>query len=289
MWVILSFLAAFFESVKDVLSKKNIETVDLYVVAWLLRLFALVFVCPLLFFTEFPDELNNSFWLALCVGGSFNVLITLIYLCALKNSDLSTSVPMLNFTPMFMILTSPLMINEYVGISGCLGILAIATGTYILNLENKNANLLDPFRSFYRNKGARIMLLIALLWSFTANIDKIGIQNSSPVIWAFTLLLFHVIFLFPVFFLKSKHQMKQIKKNWKQLVLMGLASALSIIFYVISVNIAVVAYVIAIKRTSTAMSVMYGHFIFHEKHFKYRIIGAILMIIGAAAIIYSSR
>jgi len=34
------------------------------------------------------------------------------------------------------------------------------------------------------NKGSQLMLGVAFLWSFSANIDKVGVQNSSTIFWA---------------------------------------------------------------------------------------------------------
>jgi drug/metabolite transporter (DMT)-like permease len=42
---------------------------------------------------------------------------------------------------------------------------------------------------------------------------------------------------------------------------------------------------ISIKRTSSIFSVLYGHFLFKEKNIRERLIGAIIMLVGAALII----
>jgi len=43
---------------------------------------------------------------------------------------------------------------------------------------------------------------------------------------------------------------------------------------------AFVAYVIPVKRLSIVFGVIFGHFIFKEKHIKERFIGAAIMLIG---------
>ena len=47
-WLILASLSAFFEAVKDVVSKHNLKANDEYVVTWSLTFFTAAFLTPLL-------------------------------------------------------------------------------------------------------------------------------------------------------------------------------------------------------------------------------------------------
>jgi len=46
-----------------------------------------------------------------------------------------------------------------------------------------------------------------------------------------------------------------------------------IITHMEAMNLTKVAYMISVKRTSLLMSVMYGYFLFQEKHMKGRFVG----------------
>jgi len=52
-----------------------------------------------------------------------------------------------------------------------------------------------------------------------------------------------------------------------------------------AINLALVAYVIAIKRTSVIMSVIFGWLIFKEKGIKERAAGSIIMLLGVFIIL----
>jgi len=54
-----------------------------------------------------------------------------------------------------------------------------------------------------------------------------------------------------------------------------------------AISLTLVAYVIAIKRTSVIISVIFGHSIFKEKGIKERLLGAIIMVIGVLFITLS--
>ena len=81
--VIFAILAAFFESIRDLLSKKNLRHLDEYVIAWSLRFFGLLCLLPGLFFTEIPP-LKKEFWGALVLSGSLNVMAAVLYMKAIS-------------------------------------------------------------------------------------------------------------------------------------------------------------------------------------------------------------
>ena len=93
-----------------------------------------------------------------------------------------------------------------------------------------------------------------------------------------------LILLFIVVYFKSRSNIKLIKTNYKILLPMGLFSALSLTFQMAAINLALVAYVISIKRASAILTVLYGYFIFKEKGIKERLIGVIIMIVGVLVI-----
>lgn len=286
LWFIFSFFTALFESLKDVFSKKSLKNVDEYIVSWSLRFFALPFLLPLLFFIEIPS-LGNKFWLALLVSGSLNVVATIFYMKAIKHSDLSITVPMVTFTPLFLLLTSPLIVAEFPTFFGLIGVLLIVLGSYTLNIKQRHEGYLVPFRALLKEIGPKLMLLVAFIWSITSNFDKIGVQNSSPIFWAISVNIFIILVMLPIMLYKSRGSIQNIRTNYKALFPIGLFSALTLIFQMTAINLTLVAYVISIKRTSAVMSVLFGHLIFKEKDIRERLVGAVIMIVGVLFITLS--
>ncbi len=282
-WFFFAFLTALFRSLTDVTGKIGLKKIDEYLVSWALFLFALPFVSLLLFFTEIP-ALNAKFWIALIIGGSLNVLTNLLYMRAIKLSDLSLTIPMVTFTPLFLLITSPIIVNEFPGIFGIIGIFLIVAGSYMLNFREKSKGYLAPFKALLSEKGPRLMLLVAFIWSITSNIDKIGIQNSSEFFWPVAINAFITIGFIPVVLLKSKGISRQIRKNYKVLFGIGFFHGLMIVVHMIAVSMTLVAYVISIKRTGAIMSVLFGALFFKEKGLKQRLTGSIIMIAGVIMI-----
>lgn len=282
-WIAFAILTAVFRSLTDVAGKSGLKNIDEYLVAWSLFLFALPFIGILLFFTEIP-EIGRDFWLALLVGGSMNVVTNLLYMKAIKMSDLSITIPMTTFTPLFMLLTSPLIIGEFPNAYGIIGIVLIVTGSYILNFKEKKKGYLAPFKALFREKGPRLMLLVAFIWSITANFDKIGIQNSSVFFWAASVNAFIAVGFIPVVMTFSKNRARQLRKNFSTLSGIGFLHGLMIVFQMVAVSLTLVAYVISIKRTSAAISVLMGSLFFREKGLRERLAGVFIMLAGVVVI-----
>ncbi len=279
IWLVFAILTAFFESMKDVSSKNSLRRLDSYLVAWVANLFAVMFLIPLLLIAGIPT-ITAQFWIALLVGGSLNVVSFLLYVRSIQISDLSLTVPLVTLTPLFLLITSPLIVHENPSVADAIGILLIVLGSYVLNLRERRNGYFAPLRSMWRNRGSRYMLMVAFIWSITSNFDKVGVVHSSPLFWSTSLYCFLTVGMTPIAIVKSRRHFDQIVPNLKPLMLIGLFHAIAITFQMIAVTYTLVTQVIAIKRTSALISVLFGHFLFKEKGLQERLTGAAIMVSG---------
>ncbi len=283
MWVPLAILTALSEALKDVFSKFSLRTSDPVLLAFALRMYALPFVIPVLFFIDIPKT-GPGFWPALITGGLMNILITILYMKAIQHSELSVTVPMVTFTPLFLLVTSPIIVGEFPDLTGILGIVAIVAGSWFLHFDVRKKGLLMPFKALLRDKGPRLMLLVAFLWSITANIDKVGIMNSSPLFWVVSVSIFLFLGMIPVVMLfRPKEAPKKMLLD-KGFLAVGFFTAATLIFQMLAIQLTLVAYVISIKRTSALMVVVFGAIFFREKGLKHRLAGVLLMLAGVVLI-----
>lgn len=287
MWTILAWLTALFEASKDLAAKKILANLHEYQVGWLLHFFGMLAIIPVWLLTD-PSMPESTFWLALLIGGSLNIGATLLYMKALKNSDLSVCLPMLSFTPAFLLITSPIMLGEQASIVGMLGVLLITAGSYLLNIKSRQYGWLSPIKALVTTPDARLMLGVALIWSITSNIDKMGIMASSPITWVFSIKLFLSITLLP-FALKDHKSFRPAMSSlkWYWILLPGLFSAIALICQMTAISITQVAYVIAIKRCSTVFGSLGGLLFFKEPEGLVRLPAALIMLAGAVIITLS--
>ena len=285
LWAILSIFAGFGDAVAFV-SIKKLRNLDSYTKLALLNLIILPFLAIGFFFYEIPKISLNFYFIVV-----FNVIIFLIAMFlmikSLEMSDLSSSIPMLSFTPVFLLFASYIILREFPNFVGLIGVFMVVIGSYILNISSIKDGYFDPLKSIFKNNGIFYMFIVSFLFSITASLSKIGINLSNPVYFMFIHYLFTSIFLTPLFFNRFKSNKKQIKINFKFFVVYGIAAAFSELLAATALTSAIVPYVISLKRTSVIFSVIIGFILFKEKNFKEKIIGALLMFIGATLIILS--
>lgn len=284
LWLIFSVLNAFFDSLKDLIGKKGLKEIDEYTLAFSLRFFALLLFLPLLLIYEIP-EIKQEFWLALFASGSINILTTVLYMKALKYSELSLVKPITTFTPLFLLITSPLIVGEIPSFLGLCGVILIVLGAYILNIKQIRKNFSAPLKALFKEKGVKLMFIVAFLWSISSNFDKIGVTSSSPIFWIIAIHVFISICLFP--FAYKKLCKKRFKDSVKILIPLGFVSGISLLCQMIAIKLALVAYVISIKRTSSIISVIFGYLFLNEKNVKERFFGAFIMVVGVIFIVFS--
>ena len=280
-WIIFAGLSALFESLKDLISKRSLLVINPYLVAWSLVLFSLPLLWPLVWSQGVPT-FGDQFMLALWLGGSINVVAMMLYIKAIQFSDLSLTVPLITLTPLFLLLTSPLIVNEYPTISDIGGIGLIVLGAYCLNFRGGIQHLGSPFVSLWRDRGSRMMLFVAFLWSFSAAIDKIGVQNSSPTFWVVALFTFISVGMFPIVLLMCRHPLQDLITHWKVLAPIGIFQGIAVLVQMQAIQLTLVARVIAIKRMSALLSVIWGGVILKESGIRDRLIGTTMMVLGVA-------
>ncbi|MGD1896525.1 MAG: EamA family transporter [Phormidesmis sp.] len=283
MWLFFASLTAFFEACKDATGKQSLKTLDEYSVLFSFMAVGVVLLLPLLWVTGIPT-IQPRFWLALAIGGGLNILAFTLYTRALKLADLSLTVPLVTLTPLFLLVTSPILVQEWPTGTDAIGVVLLVVGSYVLNLPPRTqpgSTVWTPLLSMARNPGSRLMLCVAFIWSITSNFDKIGVVNSSPLLWAVALFGTIAGGMVPfVFFRKGRGGIVLLKDQWRLLGITGAFNAIAITFQMVALTLAPVAQVIAVKRMSALLSVLFGHFFFGEKGLKERLLGAAIMVSG---------
>jgi drug/metabolite transporter (DMT)-like permease len=285
-WLGLAILTAFFESLKDVFSKKSLKFLDEYLVACAGMAIASIALLPILAVVGIP-KLGPNFWMALTIGGSLNVVAYTLYVKAIRLADLSLMSPLSTLTPLFLLITSPLIVKEVPTVWDAVGVFLIVIGSYVLNLNASASGFWGPLRSIFRNKGTRMMVVVAFIWSITSTFDKVGVMNSSPIFWAIVLFGSIALGILPLIILNSKNPIQGIRSHWRLLLAAGLANGIGVGCQMVAVGMVAVTQVIAVKRMSGLVSVIFGHFLFGEKGIRERLLGAGIMVTGVVVMTIS--
>jgi drug/metabolite transporter (DMT)-like permease len=286
MWIILSLISAFSLATADAFTKIALHNSDDYLVAMFRLLFSLPLLVIVLIFIPFPT-VDSIFFTAISLSLPLEIFAFVFYIKALKLSPMSLTLPFLSLTPVFLIFVSFFILGEVVSIQGGIGIIFIAAGSYVLNLHEVKKGILMPFKAIFKEKGCVFIIITAIIYSITSALGKLAIQHSSALFFGSVyFILFTAVFSFLVLVIKRK-EIKEfvLQKNYKALIFPGICQSFMVISHMIAISIAKVAYMISLKRTSLLIGVIYGYFLFKEKHIKERLSGALLMFAGFVLIV----
>jgi len=271
---LLSLLVAILESFKDIYSKGILRDYSPLLLMTNMKILASLFLLP---FAVLHPQISDyrTFLLVYPINLLLNFFAFYLYFSAIKVSPLSLSLPMLSFSPVLLIFTSRVMLGEELSGMGILGVFMVFAGSYILNISKIRVGLLEPIKAIFKERGSVYILIVVLIWSITANLDKVGVSSSSPLFWSFSMSLglgvlgllalkFRMSFNFPFLYL-------------------SLADTLSTLFQMIAISLIPVPYVISIKRLSVLFSSLWGIVFLGESA---NLIGILFMILGGLIIYY---
>jgi drug/metabolite transporter (DMT)-like permease len=263
-------------------------TVSHYTATWSLFAFAIPPSLIALFVAGIPD-INSLFLPALLITVFTLTISIVIYMKALKVSDLSISLPMLSFTPIFMLISGPLVLGELPAARSFFGIIIIVMGAYLLSIGDLRYGVFAPFKSLLGQSGPRLMLIVAFFWSFTATASKLTVVESSPVFALFSIYCVSTVILTFSFFLFGRLNIHEITGNLKKIAPLGFFLALTDISIYHAFTLTLAVHAIAVKRFNILIGSLYGFTFFKEKYILQRLAGSLLMVVGALDILFSTN
>ena len=303
-WALLSGIGACADAGYYIVNKKFLRSVDPDLLAAAGFLFTSFFLLAISICRGIPP-LGPGFFMAVTAAVSINIIGTTLAFRALKSTDISLAVPMLSFTPLFLIVTAAVMLHEFPSVIGIVGILILVFGSYVLNTAAEHESLLDPFRSMLSHPGIFAMLVVSFLYAIAIGFDKMIVLNSDTVFGS------GVVF----FFLGSSFAAIHGLKRWRGTstettvgkcvpppceprifcgsrgaLIAGIIIGVLLTIEAMVINAAylvqIVPYVSAIKRMSILGSVLYGTIVIREEEIVRRVAGALLMVFGVILILF---
>ncbi|MCQ8894426.1 MAG: DMT family transporter [Methanolinea sp.] len=237
-----------------------------------------------------------GFFEAAAITVAINIVATILFYRALSVSDLSLCLPLLSFTPVFLVATSCIILGEVPTAGGLAGIFLVVGGSFLLSargFEPGHRQWSLPFRRLGADPGVPLVVTVAFLYSISVNYDKVVVEKTDPVFGSAVvlgLLALAFIFLGGVETFLGKNPQARKDTGKKRLVTGILPLVLGLVLTVeaVSINVAytlsLVPYVITIKRLSVFFGVILGGYLLGEGNTLFRVTGALVMVTGTALI-----
>jgi uncharacterized membrane protein len=280
MSVLICIISAFFWAAFDLTRKLSLQKINSVNLLLIFTLAQTLIFAGWVFFEEPFLNLKSYFFPGLILI-FISLFSALLFLKAIKQSDLSLTIPLLSLSPLFSSLFSFFFLNEKLSYFQYIGIFLIISGTLVLYSKNVTlSEILKSFKILIRNRSARLMIIVSLTWSLTPVLDKLCLQKSSINIHGLIQSLGLVILL--TFLLKkNSYEIFSLKKNWKIICLTIFTGIIATVlqFYAILFNY--VPIMEAIKRSIGQLSsVVLGKIFFKEEINKPKVFGVSILSFG---------
>lgn len=234
-----------------------------------------------------PPPPEFGAWMALLVP--LEITAMFLYMLAIRDNPLSLTLPYLAFTPVFNVATGWLILGETITLRGFGGILLVFAGSYILNLDHLKGwslnGVLQPLRMIIVERGSRLMLMVAVIYSFTSVLGKQVMQYATPATFGAFYYTAVGITLLVVVALFKPASLKVLGQKPAQHLVIGILMAIMVITHFLAIAQVEVAYMVSVKRSSLLFGILFGALLFGERHPGRHLFAGSLMVAGVALIL----
>ena len=235
-------------------------------------------------------RLTTDYWPIGLITAVTGLFANLFFIMAVRVSSLSLTVPILALIPVLTTVFGAVALNEIPTGQQIAGIVLSVGGLFWLYLPDDNPTFWAVVQRFGRDTGARYMLLVALLWSATAPLDKISMRLSSPATHAFiqVCLISGTLIIYLIAF-KRMSTFTMVRHAFKPAALASLSAGVAYGCQLVAYQLTLIGIVESLKRVIGLLSALIlGRILLHEPMTKHKLTGIALMAAGVPLIILPS-
>jgi len=280
LWLIYAILAAVFAALTTILAKIGIEGVDSHLATAIRTVVVLIFAWIMVFIVGAQDgigHIEGRTWVFLILSGLATGASWLCFFRALKLGSVNKVVPIDKSSTILTMVLAFIILSEPVGLVMAFGMALIGVGTWLMIELKKDDN--------ESNSGGGWLLyavLAAIFASLVAILGRIGVADMDANLWTAirTMVVVPLSWLM-VFKTGGQKTIKTIsRKSWVFLVLSGIATGGSWLFFYHALQIGNASMVVPIDKLSIVLTMGFARLFLGERFSKKTIAGLALLTIG---------
>lgn len=286
MGFILGLLSAVFAASKDLLSKRLAFRIDGTASTFASFFFALPFyVLVLAILTASGAETTTwtrSFLLLVFLRAVTDTAAEWLKMYALAFGDISIVATFFSLSPLFLLVTSPLITGDPVSWFEILAVTLVVLGSLLM--------VYRPSLAGWRHQARGILLATgaAIFFSLNSCFDRLAVKEGTPVFTGFTMTLLSAIFLLPLV-IGHPQRMEGLRSNWRGLTARGLLEIAFMVCKLAALQYLTAPDVVALQRLSIVLSIIGGRVFFKEADFLRRLLAGLLILAGAFVVGWVQR
>jgi drug/metabolite transporter (DMT)-like permease len=286
MGFLAALLSAVFSSSKDLLSKRLAFRLDGTVSTFASFGFALPFYI-LLLAVLFLLGLETFEWSLL-----FLVLVLLrsltdtcaewMKMYAFAHGDISIVATFFSLSPLFLLITSPLITRDPLGLPDVVAVVLVVGGSLLM--------VYRPAQTGWaaQKKGILLATGAALFFSLNSCFDRLAVQTGTPVSSGFTMTLLSALFLAP-FVVFRRDRLHALRVHRTGLLIRGGLEIAFMVCKLSALQFLAAPDVVAVQRLSLVLSIIGGRMFFKEPDFTRRLAAGLLILGGVFVVAWVQR
>jgi len=285
-WLVYAILASLFAGVTAVLAKIGIKGVNSHLATAVRTIVVVAFSWLIVFMVGSHAELayvSVRTWMFLVASGLATGASWLCFFYALKFGTVSSVSPLKKSSTILTIILAFLILGEPAGVWQIVGIVFIAAGTALMLKKKKPGEGEDDSGGNWLLFG----LLAAVFASFVTILGAIGIADVEANLGNAIRVVVVLIASWGMVFLtgNQKGVGDVSKKSWVFLVLSGLATGGSWLFFFRALQIGPASAVVPIDKLSIILNILFARLFLGEKQSPKQLAGLACLVIGTLVIV----
>jgi len=267
----------------NVLAKKSNRKIVF--IWWFLLVSAVLYLPMFLYFLPKKIITPAGWWFAFG-SGVIHFLYFYFLGRAYQSGDLSLVYPLSRaIAPIVVAIVAVIFVGEQIRTAGCIGIMAVVSGIFIIHLRSFSRNSLAEPLAALRGEASIWAILTGLTIATYSLVDKIGVRLVEPPVYIYLINFITWLLLSP-FILKTEagRIIAEWHKNRLNIVVVAILVTASYLMILVALRMAHVSYVVAVREMSIVFSVVLGVVLLKERYGKQKLMGSVLIIIGVVTI-----
>ena len=282
LWFLYATGAAVFAALTTILAKIGIKDVDSHLATAIRTMVVLCFAWLMVFIVGSHGGIRyiqGRTWVFLILSGLATGGSWLCFFRALKLGNVNKVVPIDKSSTILTMILAFIFLREPAGWITVVGMILMAVGTWLM-LELKKSDGGDTEK---QNKSWLFFALMAAVFaSLVAILGRVGVADMDANLWTAirTMVVVPLSWLM-VFTAGSYKQIKSVgRKNWIFLVLSGVATGASWLFFYHALQIGNASHVVPIDKLSIVLTMGFARIFLGERFSKQSILGLALLTVG---------
>lgn len=242
---------------------------------------------PLLIGTP-PGSLGMDFWANMLTAVGLAVAGNTLLVYALRSTDLSVLGPINAYKAVLSLLLAVVLIGEVPTLLGLAGVTLIVAGSFFVIDRVPGQGRGSAFRQFTREPGVQLRFAALICSATEAVFLKRALLLSSPA----TTFLWWAVLGFPVAAVAASllrngiaPELTRLRREWRTYLWLAVTTGVMQLTTLLTFGKLQVGYSLALFQLSTLLTVFLGHRYFQERNIRRRLVGSLVMVIGAMLII----